>query len=122
MHDGRKERLMRSVLVAIVAVCLAGASLAAQDAKKVADGKKIYDAKECSKCHMIAGKGNKIGKLDGVATKVNPADMRKWLTDPAEMEKTLDHKPKVKMSSKIKQMNLQAADIDALIAYLQTLK
>jgi hypothetical protein len=47
--------------------------------------------------------------------------MRKWLTDPVEMEKTLDHKPKVKMSSKIKQMNLQPADVDVLVAYLKTL-
>ena len=113
---------MRAAVMGLVMVWLAGASLAAQDAKAVSDGKKLYDAKECSKCHMIAGKGNKIGKLDGIAAKVNAADMKKWLTDPAEMEKTLEKKPKVKMSSKIKQMNLQAADINALVAYLQTLK
>jgi hypothetical protein len=34
------------------------------------------------------------------------------------MEKTLDHKPKVKMSSKAKEMNLKPADIDVLVAYL----
>lgn len=115
---------MRSVLVGIVAaaVCLAGASLAAQDAKQVEAGKKLYAAKECAKCHQIAGKGNKIGKLDGVATKVSTADMRKWLTDPLEMEKSLKEKPKLKMSSKIKQMALKASEIDSLMAYLQTLK
>lgn len=101
---------------------LASAGISAQDAKKAADGKKLYDQKECAKCHMIAGKGNKIGKLDGVATKLSAADMRKWLTDPAQMEAKLDHKPKVKMSSKIKQMQLKDPDIDALIAYLETLK
>ena len=44
------------------------------------------------------------------------------LRNPAEMEKTLDHKPKVKMSSKLAEMKLKDADIEALIAYLQTLK
>jgi mono/diheme cytochrome c family protein len=113
--------MKRLVIAVLGAVFLCAGSASAQDAKKVAEGKKVYDAKECAKCHMIAGKGNKIGPLDGVGTKLNEADMRKWLTDPVEMEKTLDHKPKVKMSSKIKQMNLQPADVDVLVAYLKTL-
>ena len=96
--------------------------LLAQDAKQADAGKKIYESKECSKCHMINGKGNKIGKLDGIAAKVSAADMKKWLTAPAEMEAKLDHKPKVKMSSKINEMALKPAEIDALVAYLQTLK
>lgn len=101
---------------------LASGSLQAQDAKLVAEGKKVYSAKECAKCHMIAGKGNKIGKLDGIAGKLSEAEIRKWLTDPAEMEKNLEKKPKVKMSSKIKQMTLKDADVDVLVAYLKTLK
>lgn len=114
---------MKAFVIGLVgAAFLAGASLAAQDAKKIETGKQLYSAKECSKCHMIAGKGNKIGKLDGIAAKVSAADMHKWLTNPAEMEKTLDHKPKVKMSSKIGEMKLKDADIEALVAYLQTLK
>jgi mono/diheme cytochrome c family protein len=111
---------MKRAVIAVIGVAfLSGAPAFAQDAKKIADGKKIYDAKECSKCHMIAGKGNKIGPLDsGHGLEVGEADMRKWLTDPAAMEQTLDHKPKVKMSSKAKAMDLKPADIDALVAYL----
>jgi mono/diheme cytochrome c family protein len=111
---------MKRAVIAVIGVAfLSGASVFAQDAKKIADGKKIYDAKDCAKCHMIAGKGNKIGPLDsGHGLEVNEADMRKWLTDPLAMEKTLDHKPKVKMSSKAKEMNLKPADIDVLVAYL----
>jgi len=100
------------------AVLLCGSSAFAQDA---AAGKKIYDSKDCKKCHIIAGKGNKIGPLDGVATKMSEADMRKWLTNPLEMEKALEKKPKVKMSSKLKQMALKDAEINALVAYLKTL-
>jgi len=106
--------------VLIGGVLLAASPVLAQDAKKISEGKKIYDSKECSKCHMIAGKGNKIGPLDGVSSKLSEADIRKWLTEPAEMEKTLDHKPKVKMSSK--KIVLQPAEVDAVVAYLQSLK
>ena len=114
---------MKRIALTLAAVAvLMGPSLRAQDAKKIADGKQVYNAKECAKCHMIAGKGNKIGKLDGIATKLSAADIRKWLVNPAEMEKTLDHKPKVKMSSKEPAMKLKDAEIDALVAYLQTLK
>ena len=114
--------MKRFVIILIGCVVLGAAGLSAQDPKKVDAGKQVYNAKECAKCHMIAGKGNKIGKLDGVASKVSADDMRKWLTNPVQMEAKLDHKPKVKMSSKIDQMKLSPADIDALIAYLQTLK
>ena len=110
---------MKGAVVAVLMMCLAGASLGAQDASR---GKKLYDDKDCQKCHQIAGKGNKIGKLDGIASKMSADEMRRWLTETVEMEKSLAKKPKVKMSSKIKLMNLGAADIDALVAYMQTLK
>lgn len=112
--------MRRAVIAAVAVAFLSGTSLFAQDAKKIADGKKIYDAKECAKCHLIGGKGNKIGPLDGVATKLNEVDIRKWLTDTVEMEKTLDHKPKVKMSSK--KTKLTPAELDAVVAYMLTLK
>ena len=111
--------MKRIILTAAAVVCLCGTGLLAQDAKKIADGKKLYSAKECEKCHMVAGKGNKIGPLDGVGTKLSEADIRKWLTDPVPMEAKLDHKPKVKMSSK--KVSLNAAEVDALVAYMMSL-
>ncbi len=115
--------MTKRFLVAVVGtLALSGMTLLAQDAKQVDTGKKLFSSKECTKCHQIEGKGNKINILDGVATKVTAADMHKWLTEPAAMEAKLDHKPKVKMSSKIKQLKLNPAEIDALVAYLQTLK
>ena len=115
--------MKRAVIAAIGVAFLSGATLFAQDPKLVSEGKKLYDAKECAKCHMIAGKGNKIGPLDsGHGLDVAPADMKKWMTDPLEMEKTLDHKPKVKMSSKAKEMALKPAEIDALVAYLTSVQ
>jgi mono/diheme cytochrome c family protein len=111
---------MKRFVTAVIGMAfISGASLFAQDAKKIADGKKIYDSKECAKCHMIAGKGNKIGPLDGVGTKLGEADIRKGCTNTTEMEAKLDHKPKVKMSSK--KIPLSPAEIDALTAYMMSL-
>jgi Cytochrome c. len=112
---------MKHFALALVGLAfLSAAAVSAQDPKQVDAGKQLFSAKQCAKCHQIAGRGNKVNKLDGVASKLSPAEMRKWLTTPLEMEATLDHKPKVKMSSK--KMELKGADVDALIAYLQMLK
>ena len=99
---------------------LSVAAVIAQDTKQVDAGMQLFTSKGCTKCHQVAGRGNKTNVLDGVASKVSAADMRRWLTNPAEMEAKLDHKPKIKMSSK--KAPLTNSDIDALVAYLETLK
>lgn len=112
---------MKHATLAFIGIALLSvAALAAQDPKKADEGKQLFTAKACTKCHQIAGKGNKANKLDGVASKLSEADMRKWLTSPADMEKKLDHKPKITMSSK--KVSLKDSEVDALIAYLQMLK
>ena len=114
---------MKRAFCVVVAMALASTVVSAQDAKQAEAGKKLFTSKQCTKCHRIAGVGAKAGgKLDGVASKVSAEDMRRWLTEPAEMEKSLDHKPKLKMSSKMTQLALKETDIAALITYLQTLK
>lgn len=91
---------------------------APQDAAKIEAGKKVYDAQKCVTCHMIGGKGNKMSPLDGVGTKLSAADLKKWIVTPAEMEAKLATKPKIKM----KAYKLADADLEALVAYLQSLK
>lgn len=108
----------------VVAAGLAGSmtlSLSAQGENLVEKGKAVYDARECDRCHMVAGRGYKDGKLDGVASKMGVEEMRRWLTAPAEMEATLEKSPKVKMSSR-KRMTLTDAEVTALVAYLRTLR
>ena len=112
---------MRHLVLVAGLVGLITPSVSAQRASLVQAGKELYASHECDRCHRVAGKGYKDGKLDGVASKMSAADMRKWLTAPAEMEATLDKKPKVKMSSR-KKMKLTDADVTALVAYLTTLK
>jgi len=108
-----------TVMVGLVGVLTSSAS--AQRANLVQAGQQVYASKQCARCHMVAGKGYKNGKLDGVASKMSADDMRKWLTAPREMEAKLAQKPKVKMSSR-KTMQLTDSDVTALVAYLTTLK
>jgi mono/diheme cytochrome c family protein len=98
---------MRNVFVTLVGLTIATSVVAAQapDAAKVAAGQKIYEAQKCNTCHMIQGKG-----------------IKKWLTDSAAMEKNLKEKPKMPMSTFMKSHKLSDADVDALTAYMMSLK
>ena len=89
---------------------------AAQDA---AAGQKVFETQKCSLCHSVAGKGNAKGPLEGVAKKFNAAELKLWITQPAEMTKkhAATRKPPMKSFA-----SLPPADVDALVAYLQTLK
>lgn len=112
--------MRRLALVALMGTMTA--SVSAQSATLVEAGKQLYASKECARCHMVKGKGNKMSKLDGVASKLSARDIARWLSAPAEMEATLDHKPKVRMSSRQSLKKLTEADVAALVAYLMTLK
>jgi mono/diheme cytochrome c family protein len=103
-------------MTAVVFLCAAGAA-SAQDA--VAHGKQVFTDSKCSVCHSIAGQGNKKGPLDEVASKLSAADMRQWITAAPDMaaKAKADRKPPMKAYA-----DLPKADLDALVAYLQTLK
>lgn len=110
-----------TVAVLAGAIWLMGATtVAAQDAKLIDAGKKVYESQKCVTCHSIAGKGNKMFPLDGVGAKLSAADMKKWFTHTAAMEAALPKKPAIKMSSK--KYDMKDADLDALVAYMMSLK
>lgn len=115
---------MRRLVGGIVGLALLGGVVSAQtppDPKQVAAGKKLYDTLKCATCHMAEGKGNKKLPLDAVSKKLTTAQIRMWIASPAEMEAKLAKKPAVKMSSMMK-TKLSDADVDALVAYVQSLK
>ncbi len=89
----------------------------AQDAKK---GEQVYTAQKCSVCHSISGKGGKANPLDGVGTKLSAADLHAWIVTPIEMAKKSKSQKKPPMPARYGK--LPAADIDAMVAYMQTLK
>ena len=112
-------KLVWTVIAVTVGILLTAAPAVAQDAK-AEKGMQVVAAQKCTTCHSIAGKGNKMFPLDGVGAKLSTTDLRRWLTHTAEMEAALAKKPAMKMSSK--KYELKDADLDALVAYLESLK
>ncbi len=103
--------------VAVTVLCLGVAATAsAQDAK--AKGEKVYADQKCSLCHAIAGKGNAKGSLDGIGAKMKPEEIREWITDA----KGMTAKTKAARKPEMKQYTLPKDDVDALVAYLSSLK
>jgi mono/diheme cytochrome c family protein len=111
-----------TVAVAVVAAVLcAGLGVAraqAPDAAKAASGKMTFEDTKCVKCHGDGGKGDKDKKLSLIDTKLSTADIRKWITSPAEMTAKLSRKPKEPM----KKFDLTDVQVDGLVAYIQSLK
>lgn len=109
---------MKAIVMSICAAVLVAfaAPAAAQDAK-VEKGLKVYDAQKCSMCHSVAGKGNAKSPLDGVGTKLTAAEIKEWIVDPKGMAAKKKAKPGMRAYP-----NLPADDLDALVAYLGSLK
>jgi len=104
-----------TILVAVASLALASALAYAQDPKLVTKGQKLTVEHKCSMCHSVAGKGGKIGKaFDGVSARYDAAALTRILTDP------LKEFPDAKV--KMPKVAWAAGDIDAVVAYLQTLK
>jgi mono/diheme cytochrome c family protein len=92
--------------------------VAGQDAVK--KGQEVYTAQKCSVCHSIAGKGGKASPLDGVGAKLSADDIKQWITHPKEAAAKANSTKKPAMPAKYG--TLPAADIDALVAYMASLK
>jgi mono/diheme cytochrome c family protein len=91
-----------------------------QDAAQVKQGQQLFNDQKCQICHAIAGKGNKQNPLDGVGTKLSAEDIRQWITHPDVMAAKVKSTKKPPMPKTY--AKLPAADLDALVAYLQSLK
>jgi mono/diheme cytochrome c family protein len=108
---------MRSIIIAIT-ICIGTASAAAAQDAKVSKGEKLYTDQKCALCHSIGDKGNKKGPLDGVASKLSAAEVHAWIVDAAGMTA----KTKAQRKPPMKAYALPNDDVDALVAYLMTLK
>ena len=89
----------------------------AEDAK-VARGEKLFTDQKCAVCHSIGGKGNKKGPLDGVGSKLKNDQVREWIVDA----KGMTTKTKATRKPEMKAYKLPKEDVEALAAYLMTLK
>ena len=107
---------MRSIVIAVVMCAGVASAAAAQDAK--AKGQQLFADQKCTLCHSIGDKGNKKGPLDGVASKLSAAEIREWITDA----KGMTAKTKATRKPEMKAYALPKDDVDALVAYLGSLK
>ncbi len=107
------KRTLRWGILLGTYLSLVSPAAADQDAKPADKGKEVFAAQHCSMCHAIAGKGNPRTPLDEVGSKLTRDQMKKVITSPKEV------KPDSKMTA---YPNLQAADLEALVTYLSTLK
>ena len=105
------------VATAALALCAWVVPAYAQDAK-AQKGLKVYTDQKCSVCHSIGGHGNPKGALDDVGTKLTEDQIRQWIVDA----KSMTEKTKAARKPAMKQYNLPKEDVDALVAYLMTLK
>ena len=110
-------RLTFAVSLSALVLVMGSAPAFAQDAAK---GAGVYTAQKCSTCHAVAGKGNAKGPLDDVGTKFTADELRQWILDPTGM--SAKHKATRKPPMPAKYASLPQGDLDALVAYMASLK
>jgi mono/diheme cytochrome c family protein len=110
---------MRRLLAMMAMLGCAGAA-PGQDAAQIKQGQAVYTAQKCQTCHAIGGKGGKASALDGIGGKLSADDIRQWITHPKEAAAKASSTKKPPMPAKYG--SLPAADLDALVAYMQSLK
>jgi mono/diheme cytochrome c family protein len=116
MSFNTKRFLITMTMVTAAGVAMA-LPAAAQDAKK---GQAVYTAQKCQMCHGIAGKGSKANPLDGVGGKLSADEIKQWITHPIDAAAKAKSTKKPPMPNKYG--SLPAADLDALVAYMLSLK
>jgi len=112
--------ITHGLLIAATAVALVVGVPGVSRAQDAAKGQAVYAAQKCSVCHSIAGKGGKSSPLDGVGAKLSAADIKQWIVDPVAMATKVASTKKPVMPKKFDK--LPAADLDGLVAYMQSLK
>ncbi len=111
--------MKRLVLVAVTVAVAVVFTLPAFAQDKVAQGEKVYAAEKCAMCHSIAGKGNKKSPLDGVGSKLKAEEIREWIVEPTKAAAKAKSTATPKMKAYPK---LSKEDLDALVAYMESLK
>jgi len=103
----------------VIVVLLVSSGAASAQSAAVDRGQKVFAAQKCTICHSVAGQGNKKGLLDGVGSKLSADEIRQWLVNAPEMaaKSKAERKPAMKAYA-----SLAKEDLDALVAYLQSLK
>ncbi len=108
---------MRAIVITVT-FCLGVAAVAVAQDAKIAKGEKLYADQKCGLCHSIGEKGNKKGPLDAVGSKLSADEIRQWISDA----KGMTAKTAAARKPEMKTYALPKDDVDALVAYMQSLK
>lgn len=109
--------MVRILLISVVCG-LSTAVASAQDAALIARGQTVYTAQKCLVCHAVAGKGNARGALDDVGARLTKDEIQRWIVAAPEMTAKSQSTRKPPM----KAYTLPPDELEALVAYLQSLK
>jgi mono/diheme cytochrome c family protein len=111
--------MIRTTVAAIAGFLLLAHPIPAGAQNAKADqGAALFSSQKCTMCHSVAGKGNPKGSLDGVGSTKKPDEIRQWIVDPEGMRA----KTNATRTPAMKPMKLSAEQVDALVAYLSSLK
>lgn len=108
------------ILLTAAGFALLAAALpaAAQDKARAEQGAALFTSQKCAMCHSVAGKGNPKGALDNVNVKHKADEIRQWILDPEGMRT----KTNAARTPTMKPVKLSGDQVDALVAYLTSLK
>jgi mono/diheme cytochrome c family protein len=116
----RRVSKSSSLFITAITVALVAGAPGVARSQDAAKGEQVYAAQKCSVCHMVAGKGNKASPLDGIGAKLSADDIRMWIVEPVQMAAKASSTKKPPMPKKW--ASLPAAELDSLVAYMQSLK
>jgi len=106
-----------ALAVTLVMALHARAQVPSSGEASAARGRQVFEQYKCLLCHSLDGQGGKLSvALDGVAERRDAAAMKRILLNPDK--ELAGSKAKVKMPL----LPFKDGEVDALVAYLQTLK
>jgi mono/diheme cytochrome c family protein len=88
-------------------------------AAEIERGREVYAQHNCATCHSIAGEGNPRNPLDGIGVAWSPRELEAWITGAGAAAEIL---PSGIVKRKQRYQSLTREDMNALIAYLSSLK
>ena len=117
LHDGAGalgRATRRAVLAVLWLLLLSPVATPAQEREAIAaEGERLFRVQGCYGCHLVGRFGTPIGPdLSRVGFKYSKAYLIRWLKDP-ESQRPNAHMPK---------LELDPAEVEALAAYLATLR
>jgi mono/diheme cytochrome c family protein len=112
-------------LVAVIAVAVGagcaknggGASAGSNDAALIAQGKGVYDANGCARCHTLGGSGGRMGP-DLTHAGAEPTHTPQWLAEHVKNPRAQNHSSRMPAF----EGRIRPSDLSALGVYLASLK